>query len=120
MTHIYSIGLLKFLLSGNMNINTESESIKNLHSDLRSFADSVRAIAENHQNDPIAILAILRTLESLHQELREGSFQKILPDNRQSLYSLLKDIETKGGWPYIPRLRLRYLLGNWFNDSQES
>ncbi len=101
-----------------MDTNTENEST-NLHSDLQSLADSVKAIAKNHQDDPMAILAILRTLESLHQELREGSFQQTLPDNRQALYNLLKDIETKGGWPYIPRLRLRYLLENWSDNSQE-
>ncbi|NEQ41224.1 MAG: hypothetical protein F6K40_35510 [Okeania sp. SIO3I5] len=99
-----------------MNTNTENEST-NLHSDLQSLADLVKAIAENNQDDPIAILAILRTLELLHQELREGSFQQTLPDNRQALYNLLKDIETKGGWPYIPRLRLRYLLENWSDNS---
>ena len=99
-----------------MNTNTENEST-NLHSDLQSLADSVKAIAENNQDDPIAILAILRTLERLHQELREGSFQQTLPDNRQALYNLLKDIETKGGWPYIPRLRLSYLLENWSDNS---
>ncbi len=101
-----------------MDTNTENE-LTNLHSDLQSLADSVKAIAENYQDDPIAILAILRTLESLHQELREGSFQQTLPDNRQELYNLLKDIETKGGWPYIPRLRLHYLLENWSDNSQK-
>ena len=101
-----------------MNTNTENESTS-LHGDLQSLADSVKAITENHQDDPMAILAILRTLESLHQELREGSFQQTLPDNRQELYNLLKDIETKGGWPYIPRLRLHYLLENWSDNSQK-
>ncbi|MCL2924741.1 MAG: hypothetical protein MGF17_08970 [Trichodesmium sp. MAG_R04] len=102
-----------------MNTNTESESTKKLHSDLQLLVESVKSIAQNHQDDPIAILAILRTLESLHQELREGSFQKALPDNRQLLYDLLKDIEAKGGWPYIPRLRLCYLLENWSDNTQE-
>ena len=97
----------------------ESESTKKLQSDLRLLANSVKSIAQNHQDDPIAILAILRTLESLHQELREGSFQKALPNNRQLLYNLLKDIEAKGGWPYIPRLRLCRLLENWSDNIQE-
>lgn len=64
----------------------------------------------------MALLAILRSLESSHQELREGLFQQALPDNRQALYNLLKDIEAHLRWPYIPRLRLRYLLENWFSQ----
>ncbi|MEB3341828.1 hypothetical protein [Okeania sp.] len=96
---------------------TENES-RNLHSDLQSLTDLVKVVAQNHFGDAMAILAILRTLESLHQEVREGEFQRILPDNRQELYNLLKDIENKGGWPYIPRLKLRHLLQNWSDDIQ--
>jgi hypothetical protein len=35
-----------------------------------------------------------------------------LPDNRQALYSLLRDIEAEGGWPYIERMRLQAFLTN--------
>ncbi|MDJ0553414.1 MAG: hypothetical protein QNJ68_03050 [Microcoleaceae cyanobacterium MO_207.B10] len=97
------------------NTTTDNDSA-NLDYDLESLANSVRALAKNHQGNPMEILAILRILESLHQELREGLFQEALPDNRQALYNLLKDIETKGGWPYIPRLRLSSILENWFPE----
>lgn len=105
------------MLTGDMDTNTENSST-NLNTDLQSLANIVRTLAENHQEDSMATLAILRILESLHQEIREGSFQRVLPNNRQALYNLLKDIESKGGWPYIPRLRLRHLLENWSNNSQ--
>lgn len=98
-----------------MDTNTDNESTK-LDYNLQSFANSLRALAKNHQGSPMEILAILRILESLHQELREGLFQEALPVNRQALYNLLKDIEAKGGWPYIPRLRLQSILENWFSD----
>ena len=98
-----------------MNTNTDNESV-NLDCNLQSLEHSVRALAKNHQNNPMAILAMLRILESLHRELREGLFQEALPDNRQALYNLLKDIEAKGGWPYIPRLRLSFILENWFSE----
>jgi hypothetical protein len=39
-------------------------------------------------------------------------FQVSLPDNRQALYALLKDIESQGGWPYIERMKLQSLLAN--------
>ncbi|NEQ77745.1 MAG: hypothetical protein F6K24_07830 [Okeania sp. SIO2D1] len=98
-----------------MDTNTDNQSTQ-LHNDLQSLTHSLRALAKNHHDDPMAMLAILRTLEGLHQELREGLFQQVLPDNRQALYNLLKDIEAKGGWPYIPRLRLRYILENWSDE----
>ena len=96
-----------------MDTNTNHDSA-NLDCDLQSLGNSVRALAKNHQGNPMEILAMLRILESLHQELREGLFLEALPDNRQALYNLLKDIEAKGGWPYIPRLRLRSILESWF------
>jgi hypothetical protein len=55
-------------------------------------------------------LALLRTLESLHQEIRESVFQASLPDSRQALYALLKDMEATGGWPYIHRMKLQSFL----------
>ncbi|MGB3509811.1 MAG: hypothetical protein WBA93_11320 [Microcoleaceae cyanobacterium] len=98
-----------------MDINTKNK-LANLDCDLQSLEDSVMALAKNHQGNPMEILAVLRILESLHQQLREGLFQEALPDNRQALYNLLKDIEAKGGWPYIPRPRLRCILENWFSE----
>ncbi|MFB2770068.1 hypothetical protein ACE1AT_12400 [Pelatocladus sp. BLCC-F211] len=64
------------------------------------------------QGDTIALLALLRQLEELHREIRDGAFQNNLPNNRQALYSLLKDIESEGGWPYIERMRLQQFLAN--------
>ncbi|MCP6757634.1 MAG: hypothetical protein NHB32_02420 [Fischerella sp. CENA71] len=64
------------------------------------------------QGDTIALLALLRQLEELHREIRDGAFQNNLPNNRQALYSLLKDIESEGGWPYIERMKLQQFLAN--------
>lgn len=64
------------------------------------------------QGDTIALLALLRQLEKLHREIRDGAFQENLPNNRQALCSLLKDIESEGGWPYIERMRLQEFLAN--------
>jgi hypothetical protein len=71
------------------------------------------------QGDPIAILTLLRQLESLHREIREEVFQKNLPDNRHGLYALLRDIEAKGGWPYIERMRIQGFLGNMLQEPEE-
>ncbi len=83
-----------------------------LQSDLQAIATAVCALAEGCQGDSLALLALLRRLEELHREIREGIFLSSLPDNRQGLYALVKDIEAKGGWPYIERMKLQSLLAN--------
>ncbi|HEY9627723.1 MAG TPA: hypothetical protein V6C84_10510 [Coleofasciculaceae cyanobacterium] len=80
--------------------------------DLEAIADLVHTTAQHCQGKSADLLAILRLLESLHQEIRDDLFQKSLPDNRQALYALLRDIETEGGWPYIHRMKLQSFLSN--------
>jgi hypothetical protein len=83
---------------------------------LQSIVDAVQSEALNRRGDVIALLALLRILENLHREIHDSYFQPSLPTNRQALYNLLKDIETNGGWPYIPRLKLRSLLVNLLEE----
>lgn len=80
--------------------------------ELQAIATAVYALAKSCQGDSLALLALLRCLEGLHREIRDGIFQESLPDNRQALYKLLKDIETEGGWPYIERMKLQSFLEN--------
>lgn len=80
--------------------------------ELEGIAHGVRELANSCQGNSLALLALLRILEQLHREIRDGIFQTSLPDNRQQLYALLKDIEEAGGWPYIDRMKLRSLLVN--------
>ena len=83
-----------------------------LQSHLQAIATTVRALAQSCQGDSLALLALLRQLEELHREIRDGIFQESLPDNRQALHTLLKDIESEGGWPYIERMKLKSFLAN--------
>ena len=85
---------------------------QDLSSQLQAISGAVKDVAQDCKGDVIAILALLRNLEQLHKEIRDGVFQENLPDNRQRLYSLLKDIESEGGWPYIARMRVQALLVN--------
>ena len=80
---------------------------------LQSLSDTIRNLASSRKGESLALLSLLRMLEGLHQEIRDSLFQDSLPDNRQALYSLLKDIEASGGWPYIHRMKLRSLLNNF-------
>lgn len=85
----------------------------NQQAELQAIVGAVRTLAANCQGNNIALLAVLRQLEELHREIRDGIFQASLPDNRQALYALLRDIESQGGWPYIERMRLQALFANW-------
>lgn len=89
-----------------------------LESKLAAMATDVEALAQSYQKDSLALLAILRCLEALHREIREGMFHASLPNNRHGLEALLKDIEAEGGWPYIERMRLQSLLVNFLGDAQ--
>ncbi|MFO5492396.1 MAG: hypothetical protein ACLBM6_07590 [Cuspidothrix sp.] len=79
---------------------------------LQDISTAVKEVAQACDGDVISLLAVLRHLEQLHREIRDGVFQANLPTNRQRLYSLLKDIESEGGWPYIARMRIQALLVN--------
>ena len=81
-----------------------------LKSELVSIAEHLQTIAQRHEGDEIALLTLLRTLEATHREICDSFFQDALPKNRQQLYSFLREIEAEGGWPYIPRMKLRLLL----------
>jgi hypothetical protein len=77
---------------------------------LKVLAEDIATLATEHQGEIIDLLAILRSLEQSHRQVREEWFQDALPSNRQVLYSLLRDIEESGGWPYIERGTVRSLL----------
>lgn len=87
---------------------------------LQAITTETLALANSHQGDSLSLLALLRALEALHREIREDLFQSSLPDNRQALYALLRDIEESGGWPYIERLKLQLLMSNLPESSGES
>lgn len=81
---------------------------------LEAIGTDIQALAQSYQGDSLALLAVLRCLEALHREIREGVFQQSLPNSRHGFHDLLKDIESEGGWPYIERMKLQSLLENWF------
>lgn len=78
--------------------------------DLSQLVEVVHAAAQSRKGDSVKLLALLRLLNELHYEIRDTLFRDALPDNRQHLYRLLKDIEQEGGWPYITRMKLTALL----------
>ena len=86
---------------------------------LSSINELIYATAKQREGDCLALLELLRQLNELHYDIRETLFRDALPDNRQKLYSLLKDIEQEGGWPYIPRMKLLALLENMELENME-
>ena len=81
--------------------------------ELEGIATAVFSLAQGCQGDSLALLALLRKLEELHREIRDGMFQESLPNNRHALHALLRDIEAEGGWPYIERMKLQSFLADW-------
>ena len=79
---------------------------------LAEITNRINELADRDREDPIALLHLLRTLEQLHREIQQGYFQAALPDSRQALYALLRDIEENGGWPYVQRWKLQALFAN--------
>lgn len=88
--------------------------------ELEAITQNIRALAHGYQGDCLALLSLLRALETLHLEIRDTLFQESLPDNRQALYHLLRDIELSGGWPYIQHMRLQELLKQFGSESEHS
>ncbi|MGR3276917.1 hypothetical protein ACSYAD_17580 [Acaryochloris marina NIES-2412] len=76
----------------------------------------VFAQAQQSEGNSAELLQLLRLLEAMHQSIREDLFIKTLPTNRQALHKLLREIEAKGGWPYIPRMRLKSLMANLYAE----
>jgi hypothetical protein len=80
--------------------------------DFRAIEVHLHRLIDKSQADPVALLKILRFLESLHNEVRELHFQPALPIHRHELYAMLREVEAQGGWPYIPRMQLREILSH--------
>lgn len=83
-----------------------------LNSFFQEFDRELCALAEKHHGDRLFLLSLLRNLEQIHRHIRVNYFETALPQTRHDLYKFVKDIEEKGGWPYIERMRLKELLQN--------
>jgi ABC-type transporter Mla subunit MlaD len=89
-----------------------SDALATNAENLHRIANEIYDLADRDRADPIALLQLLRTLEHLHREIQQDYFQSALPNSRQALYTLLRDIEENGGWPYIQRWKLQALFAN--------
>ncbi|KKZ12335.1 MAG: hypothetical protein TE42_04980 [Candidatus Synechococcus spongiarum SP3] len=77
---------------------------------LQVLRDTVQALVADRRGDRVGLLELLRELERFHRQIEQGPFREALPGERNALYEFLQDMERSGGWPYIPRPRLRSLL----------
>lgn len=96
-----------------MNEHVSIDSGEALAEDLQQLAQLIDRAAQARQGDSVELLALLRLLEQCHREVCDTLFRDALPSNRHNLYTLLKDIELNGGWPYIQRMKLRSLFANY-------
>ncbi|MEO1339665.1 MAG: hypothetical protein AAFV28_00650 [Cyanobacteria bacterium J06635_13] len=79
---------------------------------LKDTAQDLCSLAEKHQHESLLLLSLLRDLEQIHRQIRVNYFESALPQTRNDLYQFVKDIEEKGGWPYIERMKLKDILKN--------
>ncbi len=103
-----------------MRNSASSQDTQNPSDDLNELGQTVQAAAQRREGNCLALLDLLRQLERLHYEIRDTLFRDALPDNRQRLYRLLRDIEQEGGWPYIQRMQLLSLIENLEKAEQAS
>ncbi|MEM8827765.1 MAG: hypothetical protein AAGE96_00220 [Cyanobacteria bacterium P01_G01_bin.19] len=93
---------------------TQDRDVSKVSSDnvLGEAAKNIRTLAEDRRGDSLFLLSLLRDLEKIHRQIRVEFFEGALPQTRNDLYQFVKDIEEKGGWPYIERMRLIDLMSN--------
>ncbi|MGK7896888.1 MAG: hypothetical protein AB4372_25560 [Xenococcus sp. (in: cyanobacteria)] len=92
----------------------EKETIKKDNSipELPRIFEDIKVMAHENRHDALQLLTLLRQLEQIHRHIRTEMFETSLPKTRNDLYQFVKDIEEKGGWPYIERMKLEQLLKN--------
>ena len=95
-----------------MTQNLDTSNVSSDSSILGDTAKHICALAEKNSDDSLFLLSLLRDLEKIHRRIRVGFFEGALPQTRNDLYQFVRDIEEKGGWPYIERMRLKDLLQN--------
>ncbi|TVQ47844.1 MAG: hypothetical protein EA365_03005 [Gloeocapsa sp. DLM2.Bin57] len=88
---------------------TKMDSQK-LEQELTEIKAKIWTLAQEYKQDNLSILQLLRTLENTHREIRDQVFESSLPNTRNTLYNLIRDMEETGGWPYIERMKLKDLL----------
>jgi hypothetical protein len=102
-----------------MNSDRDWDSTQ-IEKSLQEISEKIWTVARECQGDSRRLLYLLRFLEILHRDIREQLFEPSLPDTRNALTNLLKEIEETGGWPYIERMRLQALINNFLTAEQET
>lgn len=101
-------------------VQRSAANLKDTPADLLQLMQVAEAAAKSREGDCLALLKLLRILDELHSEIRDTLFREALPDNRQRLYRLLKDMEQEGGWPYIRRMKITALLEHFKEDAEDA
>ncbi len=81
-----------------------------LEKELTEIKQKIWDLAQEYKQENRSLLELLRSLENIHREIRDQIFEPSLPNTRNALYNLIRDMEETGGWPYIERMKLKDLL----------
>ncbi|ACB00553.1 MULTISPECIES: hypothetical protein [Cyanophyceae] len=96
------------------------DSAANLSEQLDRIQQELLAIAAQYEGNGERLLEILRELELTHRQISEDYFYPSLPERRRDLYNILRDMETEGGWPYIARPKLQFILEKFLAVESEA
>lgn len=100
----------------------ENQSLNHnlLEEEIEKNCQQIWHLAEESEGNSLDLVLILRKVEEMHREIREKMLEPSLPDTRHRLYILLKNLEETGGWPYIPRMRLKDLCQHLLPKAEKS
>jgi hypothetical protein len=109
------LGLLEIHMNDEINrkMTTSDTSIQEINA-------AIWKLAEQAGGNSLLLLSLLRDLELLHRKIRAELLEPSLPQTRQNLYQLVKEIEEHGGWPYIERMKLQELLKRMEPEESDS
>lgn len=110
LNNLYAISGPDQPMSDNRPAETSAIPLGGQQHRLEALLGELEALACGLEDQPAALLELLRRLEGLHRQIQEGSFRTSLPAERNQLFQLLQQMEASGGWPYIPRPQLHTFI----------
>lgn len=76
-------------------------STHNTEQELQSLANLVESLAQSYHPDSDRLLALLRTLEQLHRQIRTELFEPSLPNTRHDLYAFCGMLKKVAAGPTL-------------------
>ncbi|MBE9221856.1 hypothetical protein IQ215_04020 [Cyanobacterium stanieri LEGE 03274] len=100
-------------------MDNQEVKYQDLQEKIALINEQITDLAQSCDGDCLKILHVLRELEATHRHVSDSFLNPALPTNRHRLYLLVRHMEEVGGWPYIPRMRLKSLCEKLLQEDEE-